>query len=247
MTNKQLIKYAHIWILAVLLACGVVAAAVKGGMSIRTQNSNQNSNTNTNTNTNTQNRNANRSSNRNAAAKGEQTGMANMSSSDHNFLMDAAMGGMMEVELGKLATTNGTSDAVKQFGQRMVDDHSKANAELMSLATTKGITLPTELDEKHRAHVTKLTSLTGADFDREYSKMMLSDHKKDVSEFEKESTRGADADLKMFATNTLPTLREHLQMANALPGNERRGNSNRSNTNRSSNSNRNNNGNTNRP
>lgn len=247
MTNKQLIKYAHIWILAVLLACGVVAAAVKGGMSIRTQNSNQNSNTNSNTNTNTQNRNANRSSNRNAGAKGEQTGMANMRSSDHNFLMDAAMGGMMEVELGKLATTNGASDAVKQFGQRMVDDHSKANAELMSLATTKGITLPTELDEKHRAHVAKLTSLTGADFDREYSKMMLSDHKKDVSEFEKESTRGADADLKMFATNTLPTLREHLQMANALPGNERRGNSNRSNTNRSSNSNRNNNGNTNRP
>ena len=245
MTNKQLIKYAHIWILAVLLACGVVVAAVKGGVAIRTQNSNQNSNSNTNTNT--QNRNANRSSNRNAGAKGEQTGMANMSSSDHNFLMDAAMGGMMEVELGKLATTNGASDAVKQFGQRMVDDHSKANAELMSLATTRGITLPTELDEKHRAHVTKLTSLTGADFDREYSKMMLSDHKKDVSEFEKESMKGADADLKAFATNTLPTLREHLQMANALPGNERGSNSNRSNTNRSSNSNRNNNGNTNRP
>jgi putative membrane protein len=247
MTNKRLIKYAHIWILAVLLACGVVAAAVNGGMTIRTQNSNQNSNTNSNTNTTTQNRNANRSSNRNAGAKGEQTGMANMSSSDRNFLMDAAMGGMMEVELGKLATTNGASDAVKQFGQRMVDDHSKANAELMSLATSKGITLPTELDEKHRAHVTKLTSLTGADFDREYSKMMLSDHKKDVSEFEKESTRGADADLKTFATNTLPTLREHLQMANALPGNERGRNSNRSNTNRSSNANRNNNGNTNRP
>jgi putative membrane protein len=247
MTNNRLIKYAHIWILAVLLACGVVAAAVNGGMTIRTQNSNQNSNTNSNTNTTTQNRNANRSSNRNAGAKGEQTGMANMSSSDRNFLMDAAMGGMMEVELGKLATTNGASDAVKQFGQRMVDDHSKANAELMSLATSKGITVPTELDEKHRAHVTKLTVLTGADFDREYSKMMLSDHKKDVSEFEKESTRGADADLKTFATNTLPTLREHLQMANALPGNERGRNSNRSNTNRSSNANRNNNGNTNRP
>ena len=248
MTNKQLIKYAHIWILAVLLACGVVAAAVKGGMSMRAQNQNSNTNSNTNTaNTNTQNRNSNRSSNRNAGAKGEQTGMANMASQDRNFLMDAAMGGMMEVELGRLATTNGASDAVKQFGQRMVDDHSKANAELMSLATSKGITLPTELDEKHRAHVTKLWSLTGADFDREYSKMMMSDHKKDVSEFEKQSMKGVDADLKAFATNTLPTLREHLQMANALPGNERRGKSNRSNTNRSSNSNRNSNGNTNRP
>ena len=239
MTNKQLIKYAHIWLLAVLLACGVVTAAVKGGMAIRTQNQNSNSNTNT-SNTNTQNRNSNRSSNRNAGATGAQTSMANMSSQDRNFLMDAAMGGMMEVELGRLATTNGTSEAVKQFGQRMVDDHSKANAELMSLATTKGITLPTELDEKHRAHVTKLSSLTGADFDREYSKMMLSDHKKDVAAFERQSARGADTDLKTFATNTLPTLREHLQIAGALPGNTRgNSNSNRStNTNRNSNSNR---------
>ena len=242
MTNKQLIKYAHIWLLAVLLACGVVTAAVKGGMAIRTQNSNQNSNSNTNTsNANTQNRNSNRSGNRNTGAKGEQTGMANMSSQDRNFLMDAAMGGMMEVELGRLATTNGASDAVKQFGQRMVDNHSKAHTELLSLATTKGITLPAELDEKHRAHVTKLSSLTGADFDREYSKMMLSDHKKDVAAFEKQSTRGADADLKTFATNTLPTLREHLQMAGALPGNKR------GNSNRSGNTNRNNNGNSNRP
>lgn len=239
MNNRQLIKHAHIWILAVLIACGLVAIVVKGGVAIQNQNSNQNGNSNSNTNT--QNRNANRSGNRNSGATGEQAGMSAMSSQDRNFLMDAAMGGMMEVELGRLAVQNGASDAVKQFGQRMVDDHSKANTELMSLATSKGITLPTELDEKHRAHVTKLSGKTGADFDRDYSKMMLSDHNKDVSAFEKQSTKGADPDLKAFATRTLPTLQEHLQMAKALNPGNRGGNSN------SNMSNRNNNGNSNRP
>ena len=161
------------------------------------------------------------------------------------------MGGLMEVELGRVAAQKGTSDAVKQFGQRMVDDHSKANTELMTLAQSKGITLPTTLDDKHRSELTKISAMTGAEFDRAYSKMMLSDHKKDVSEFEKQSTRGTDPDLKAFATQTLPTLQEHLQLAKALPGNEGSaggnsnsgGNRNRSNSNRNSNSN----GNSNRP
>jgi len=249
MNNHQLIKYAHIWALAVLLACGLVAIAVKGGIATRDQNSNQNSNSNTGS----QNRNANRSANRNSGntgAKGEQTGMATMTSQDRNFLMDAAEGGMLEVELGRVAAQKGTSEAVKQFGQKMVDDHGQANTELMSIATSKGVTLPTELDEKHRAHVTKLSGMTGAEFDREYSKMMLSDHNKDVSEFEKESTKGADPDLKAFAAKTLPTLQQHLEMAKALPGNERgnSGNSNRSGSrNSNSNMNRNSNGNSNRP
>ena len=130
------------------------------------------------------------------------------------------MGGMMEVELGRLAAQQGMSEAVKQFGQRMVDDHTKANSELMTLASSKGITLPTALDEKHQKDVTKLSGLSGADFDRAYMKMMVNDHNKDVKNFEKQSTRGADADLKAFAGKTLPTLQEHLQMARALPGAE---------------------------
>jgi len=125
---------------------------------------------------------------------------------------------------------------VKQFGQRMVDDHSKANSELMSLASSKGITLPTELDAKHREQVTKFSAMSGAELDREYTKMMVSDHRKDVSEFEKESTRGTDADLKAFATKTLPTLQEHLRMAEALPG--AKGNMNGNRSSNSNNSNR---------
>src|SRR5215207_8643156 len=130
---------------------------------------------------------------------------------DHKFAMAAAMGGMMEVELGKIAASKGASEEVRQFGQRMVDDHSKANAELMQLASGKGMTLPTAPDAKHQAEMRKLSALSGEKFDKEYVKMMLKDHRKDVAEFEKEAGGGMDAELKAFAATTLPTLREHLQ------------------------------------
>ena len=237
MSNEQLIKSVQVWFIAIISACGIWAVAGKAGMTNQDQNSNQNSNSNSSS------RNANRSQNQNRSnrnssttgATGEQTGMGAMSAQDKDFIMDAAMGGMMEVELGRVAAQQGTSEAVKQFGQRMVDDHGKANQELMSLAQSKGITLPTMMDEKHHKDMAKLQAMTGADFDRAYSKMMLSDHKKDVSAFEKQSTKGADPDLKAFASKTLPTLQEHLQMANALPDNQSKMNSNR---NSNSNSNR---------
>ncbi|HKR12153.1 MAG TPA: DUF4142 domain-containing protein [Pyrinomonadaceae bacterium] len=225
MTNKELIRSGQIVALAVLLACGIWVGG-KAAMRMRTPHTNQNQNQNSNSNTENRSENRNTGGNRNSrSATGEQTGMRNMSSQDRNFIMDAAMGGMMEVELGRMAAQQGASDAVKQFGQRMVDDHSQANTELMSIASSKGITLPAELDPKHREHVTKLSGMSGAEFDRAYVKMMVSDHEKDVSEFEKQSTKGADPELKAFASKTLPTLQQHLQMARALPG-AQRGNSN---------------------
>lgn len=244
MTNKELIKSAHVIVLAVLLACGIwVGGKAAMRMGSQNQNSNQNSNQNTNSNQNSNQNsntaNSNRSQNQNenrrsGGAAGEQTGMRTMTSQDREFIMDAAKGGMMEVELGRIAAQQGASDAVKQFGQRMVDDHSRANTELMSIASSKGISLPTELDAKHRQHVTKLSGMSGAEFDRAYSKMMLDDHEDDVEDFEKQTTRGTDPDLKAFASKTLPVLQEHLQMARALPGNQR-GNRN---SNGNSNSNR---------
>lgn len=253
MTNRQLIKSAHIGVLMVLLACGLLVVAGKAGIRSQNQNqnSNQNSNMNTNTNTNTNTRaNSNRSGNRNSGNAGEatggQVGMGNLSSQDRDFLMDAAMGGMMEVEMGRMAAQLGSSDAVKQFGRRMVDDHSKANTELTSLASSKGITLPTALDQKHRQEMSKMQRMKGADFDRAYMKLMVSDHTKDVSEFEKQSTRGTDPDLKAFASKTLPTLQEHLQLARSINDAGRGGNDNSNrNSNSNSNSNRNNNGNSN--
>lgn len=263
MTNKQLIKYAHIVALVVLLACGLWAVAGSAGVSLRSQNSNQNGNGNGNGNGNTnsagnanrsQNQNANTAGNtnsRNANATGSQTGMGNLSSQDRNFIMRAAMSGMMEVELGRMATERGASDAVKQFGQRMVDDHTKANTELMSLAANKGITLPTALDEKHQEHVTKLSGMSGMEFDRAYARLMVNEHDRDVDTFERASERGVDPDLKAFASRTLPVLQEHLQMARTLDGGQR-GNDNSNsggtrNSNRNSNRNNNGNGNSNRP
>ena len=133
--------------------------------------------------------------------------------SDQTFVMNAVRGGMAEVELGKLASEKAASDSVKKFGQRMVDDHSKANDELKSLAQNKNITLPSDLSAKDKALRDRLSKLSGESFDRAYMQAMVADHRVDVNEFKKESTTGADPDVKAFASKTLPTLEDHLKMA----------------------------------
>lgn len=138
-----------------------------------------------------------------------------VSSSDRKFMEKAAQGGMAEVQLGKLATQKAESDQVKQFGQRMVDDHTKADQQLKQLASTKGVTLPTSLDKTSQHEYDKLSKLSGAQFDREYMDQMVSDHKKDISEFKSEAKKAKDADVKQFASSTLPTLEEHLNLAQA--------------------------------
>jgi putative membrane protein len=132
---------------------------------------------------------------------------------DTEFMTEAASGGMMEVELGQLASNKAVSADVKKFAKMMVDDHSKANSELKSLAAQKGITLPTMLMEKHQKMVNDLTAKMGKDFDKEYMNMMVDDHKEDIDAFEKAAEKGNDADLKAFAAKTIPTLKQHLEMA----------------------------------
>jgi putative membrane protein len=137
---------------------------------------------------------------------------------DHHFVTDAAIGGMAEVELGRLATEKAENADVKQFGQRMVDDHGKANDELKQLAASKNITLPTELDAKHKATHDQLSKLSGAAFDRAYMRDMVQDHTKDVAAFTRESKSGTDAQVKEWAGQKLPTLNEHLKMAKDING-----------------------------
>jgi len=122
-----------------------------------------------------------------------------ISTGDRQFLKTAAEGGMAEVELGKLASEKGSSDEVKQFGQRMVTDHSKANEELKQVATSKGVDVPKNLNAKHKATRDRLAKLSGADFDKAYMKDMVQDHEKDVSEFRAESTKAKDSEVKGFA------------------------------------------------
>jgi putative membrane protein len=130
---------------------------------------------------------------------------------DAKFMMSAAEDGMAEVELGKLAQSKAANDAVKQFGARMVTDHTKAGDELKGLASSKGVALPAGLDKKHQKQVDELSK--SKRFDHEYMEAMVSDHKKAVSLFRKESKSGKDAQVSAWATKTLPTLEDHLKMA----------------------------------
>jgi putative membrane protein len=136
-----------------------------------------------------------------------------LSASDKTFVRKAAQGGMSEVELGQLATQNAQSDDVKQFGQRMVDDHSKANDQLKQLAQQKRVVVPTELSAKDKAAKDHLAKLKGAQFDRAYMQHMVQDHKTDVAEFQKQANSGKDSDVKSWASQTLPTLQDHLKQA----------------------------------
>jgi putative membrane protein len=134
---------------------------------------------------------------------------------DTEFAVKAADGGMLEVELGKLAQTNAASPEVKKFAQMMVDEHTKANDELKTVAAQKNITLPAAMGEKCQKKYNDLAEKKGKDFDKDYISLMVSDHKDVVDEFEKEAEKGNDPELKAWAGEKLPTLRHHLEMAQA--------------------------------
>lgn len=136
-----------------------------------------------------------------------------MKSADTKFAMMAAQGGMAEVKLGQLAATKGQNADVKAFGQKMVDDHTKANDQLTSIAQGEGLTLPSTLDPKDQAMYDKLSGMSGAAFDKAYMTDMVKDHEKDIKDFQKEANSGQDPKIKDFASTTLPTLQTHLQMA----------------------------------
>jgi putative membrane protein len=135
---------------------------------------------------------------------------------DAGFVTEAGQDGHAEVELGKLAQKNGSSGAVKDFGKRMVTDHSKAGSELAAIAKKLDIKAPGGPSDKHKATYKKLAALKGEKFDSEYAQHMVDDHEKAVSRFQKQAKSGEAKELKDFASKTLPTLEEHLKMARAL-------------------------------
>ena len=145
-----------------------------------------------------------------------ETSSGQLAPADRQFIKKAAQGGLAEVELGKLATEKAASPEVKQFGQRMVDDHGKANDQLKQVASQKGITVPEKLNAKDAATKARLEKLSGKAFDRAYMQDMVADHTKDVSEFRTESKSAKDPDVKSFASQTLPTLKDHLKEAKSI-------------------------------
>jgi len=129
------------------------------------------------------------------------TKASKLSAADKTFMMNAAKGGMMEVEWGKLAAQNGQNADVKKFGNRMVTDHSKANSELMALAKEEGVTLPAaKAPGKWKS-------------DKDYMDMMVKDHQADLAEFQKQAQSGTDSDLKAFAAKYSKVVQQHLDLA----------------------------------
>jgi putative membrane protein len=136
--------------------------------------------------------------------------------SDTQFAKKAAQGGMAEVKMGQLAQEKGTSDAVKKFGQRMVDDHTKAGDDLKKAAAQENITLPNDISAKDKVTYDALSKLSGAAFDRAYARDMVKDHEEDFADFNKEANGGQKAAIKDFASQTLPTLQDHLKQAKEM-------------------------------
>lgn len=149
---------------------------------------------------------------------GDQRGMSRTSLSDgeRDFMIKAAHANQAEIRAGEVALQRASNDEVKQFGRRMIDDHTNAYTQLQAIANEKRITLPIEADQDARQKLDQISKLTGAEFDRKFMDMMVSDHEKAISLFEKEAKDVKDSALRDYVQNTLPTLRDHLSRAREI-------------------------------
>jgi putative membrane protein len=158
-----------------------------------------------------------------AVAAGSATAAdAGLTQDDREFVNKAAQGNAMEVAAGKLAQQRALDPTVKHFGAQMVSDHTAANEALKTVADSKQMPLADTLPQEEQDALGKLEGLNGTEFDEAYAKMMVEDHKKDISEFEKETKKAKDPDVKAYAQKTLPTLKHHLMMANRLNAAEKK-------------------------
>src|SRR5262249_3715762 len=133
-----------------------------------------------------------------------------MGATDNDFVTKAAQAGMMEVELGKLAQTNGSSQDVKDFGKMMETDHSKANDELKSIAMAENISIPSAMNDEGNNHMKDMSGMQGADFDKHYISMMVDGHTKVLEEFKTAAASNPDQKVKDFAAKTVPVIEGHL-------------------------------------
>ena len=143
------------------------------------------------------------------------------SSPDHHFVAAAAAGGLAELKFAKLAQEKASDPAVRAFGRRMVDDHTKTGEQLKEIARSQNITLPSDLNSADQAQYDQLSKLSGPEFDYAYMQMMVEDHEKHVAEFKREATSGKNPAIKNFAAQTLPTLEDHLREARDVAANRK--------------------------
>ena len=143
---------------------------------------------------------------------------ARLSATDKKFVVKAAQGGMAEVQAAQLAQQKTQTDTVKQFAQTMIDEHTPNNAELMKLASAKGVTPPSEPDAAQQKMMGKLQGMSGKKFDTAYLKGQVTSHEAELKVFQNESKNGTDPDLKAFADSTIPTIQKHITMAQSDKG-----------------------------
>lgn len=141
-----------------------------------------------------------------------------LSSQDRKFIEKAAIGGMAEVQMGQLAAQKSQHQAVRDYGNAMVNEHTAGNQRLMNIASSLGVTPPADLDFKHRRMSKKLNKASEKDFDEMYIESQIKDHRKMIDLFEEQGRDGGNAELKQLASEMLPKLRNHLQMAEQIEG-----------------------------
>lgn len=132
------------------------------------------------------------------------------------FMVKATNGGLTEIELSKLAQQNSKNERVKNFADMIIQDHTSANSQLATLAGTKNVTLPDSLSQDSKSDVDKLSRKAGKDFDKDYMKKMVDDHKKTIDDFKDELNDVKNPQLQAWITNTLPTLEKHLDSAQVI-------------------------------
>jgi putative membrane protein len=135
---------------------------------------------------------------------------------DELFAKKTAQGAIAEVQLGQLAADKGLSEAVKRFGRQMLEDHTRAQEVLKEVAQKEGISIPAEMDARQRATFDELSKLSGVEFDKAYARYMVKDHQEDIADFTSEASGGQKSAMRSFASETLPTLREHLKLAREM-------------------------------
>jgi len=153
------------------------------------------------------------------ASAGKEAGGKNLSKADQNIMREMAMSNLAEIETGKIALSQSKNDQVRNFAQKMIDDHQQSQKELEQLAQSKGVTLPTEPDNKHKAAAKKLSSLEGDKFDKQYMKQGgMSDHRATHRLLQRAQTRATDPDLKALAAKMEPIVSQHLTLAQEVSG-----------------------------
>ena len=131
------------------------------------------------------------------------------------FMQKAIAGNLAEIKVGELAQQKGATEAVRHFGTVLEQDHSKANQQAMTAASSMGVTPPAAATPKEQALYRHLASLSGSRFDKAFVKAMVKDHKKDIKDYKK-AAEGADSPAANYAQGVLPDLHKHLRLAESL-------------------------------